>query len=438
MAKMFHRAGLPASGQKVFLASPAYRDVGVGYAYAMFHSSLALAKAGIAVELAIFSGDCHVDDARNRLVRDFLAGDCTDLVFLDTDMRWEPRDLVALCQYDRDVVGATYPLKQEEAAYPVLVLDDDADWSNTWSDEVDGLIEVDGLPTGFLRIRRHVLEKLAADAEEYFGKRDSGASTPLIFERSLTGTVRWGGDYTFCRKWRDAGGKIHLMPNVNIEHTGEWSWGGSFAETLRRKDGTTLRYAVDQIKTGSIDPSLFREARRYANNLCYGAREDVLTLCAVLARQAKGPIIEAGSGLSTIVMAAATDQPVYCLEHDPEWAEQLATMIEEAGVTGIALCLCPIKNGWYDLTDYPDLPSEFALGLNDGPPRTLANRMGFYECFGECTDTIIVDDADDDSYGDAIKAWCAEHQRRVDFFPDRAALIRHEEPSSKEKAHAAA
>ena len=433
MATMFRRAGSPAVGQKVFLASPAYRDVGVGYAFALFHSSAALSNAGIAAELAIFSGDCHVDDARNRLVRDFLASDCTDLVFLDTDLRWEPSDLVALCQYDRDVVGASYPLKQDEGGYPVMPLEGDT----VACPDQDGLIEVGGLPTGFLRIRRHVLETLAAGAPRYFGKHDVGASTPLIFERTLTGTVRWGGDYTFCRKWRDAGGKIHLMPMPDMAHTGEWTWSGSFAASLRRENGTTLRYIADQVKAGSTDPSLFREARRHSDNP-FGAMEGVLTLCAVMARKADGPIIEAGSGLTTIIMAAATDHPIYCLEHDPVWAERLEQLIFESGVSGIGVCLCPLKDGWYDLTDYPDLPAEFALGLNDGPPRALGGRQGFYERFGPITDTIIADDADDRAYRAAIEVWCAENGRRVDFIEQRAALIRREPTDIKEQAENAA
>ena len=168
----------------------------------------------------------------------------------------------------------------------------------------------------------------------------------------------------------------------------------------------------------------------------YGALEDVLVLCVVMAQRADGPIIEAGSGLTTILMAAATEHPVYCLEHDPIWAARLAEMIAESGVENVGLCLCPIKDGWYNLTDFEtELPARFSLGLNDGPPRTVGSRMGFYERFGDRVDTIIVDDADDRAYGNEIETWCAENGRRVDFIEQRAALIRRE---GKEKAHAAA
>jgi acetone carboxylase gamma subunit len=42
----------------------------------------------------LLSGNCHVDDARNSVVREFLASDCTELVFIDADVSWEPETLV--------------------------------------------------------------------------------------------------------------------------------------------------------------------------------------------------------------------------------------------------------------------------------------------------------------------------------------------------------
>ena len=56
-----------------------------------------------------------------------------------------------------------------------------------------------------------------------------------------------------------------------------------------------------------------------------------------LAKEADGPIIEAGSGLTTILMAAVTDQTVYCLEHDPVYAAKLRQMCVEAGVRNVGL-----------------------------------------------------------------------------------------------------
>jgi hypothetical protein len=147
----------------------------------------------------------------------------------------------------------------------------------------------------------------------------------------------------------------------------------------------------------------------------------VLALSVALARKANGPIIETGSGLTTILMAAAApDQMVYCLEHHGLYAAQLRQMAAEAGVTNIGLCVCPVKDGWYDLSGM-DLPDSFALGLNDGPPRTIGSRMGFFEHLK--ADTIICDDADDAGYAGSLETWATIHGRGIRFIEPRAALI---------------
>ena len=124
-----------------------------------------------------------------------------------------------------------------------------------------------------------------------------------------------------------------------------------------------------------------------------------------LVRQATGPIIETGSGLTTVLMAAATKNTVYCLEHHALHAAQLKQLAAEAGVGNIGLCECRMKGRWYDPNDMDGLPEHFSVGLNDGPPRTVGSRMGFYEYFGGRVDTIIVDDADDAAYADELTIW---------------------------------
>jgi predicted O-methyltransferase YrrM len=166
---------------------------------------------------------------------------------------------------------------------------------------------------------------------------------------------------------------------------------------------------------------MYSEARRFLANP-YSALEDVLALSVVMARKAEGPILETGSGLTTILMAAATEHMVYCIEHDPGYASQLKIMAQQAGVFNIAVCQQPIKDGWYylaDLAEDPEFPTLFALALVDGPPRYLASRMPFYEHFGQICEVIVADDADDLGYRQAIEDWAKAHDRKVDFIEER-------------------
>jgi predicted O-methyltransferase YrrM len=254
---------------------------------------------------------------------------------------------------------------------------------------------------------------------------------PILFERTFEDGNRYGGDITFCRKWRATGGKVFAAYEMRLGHTAKTIITDSLGAALRRQRGSTLRYVADKIRQGSEDIALLSEALRHLGNP-YGASEDVLILAVLMARKADGPILEIGSGLSTILMAAAVpEQTVYCIEHDPGWAERLKSMAYSAGTTNIALCTQPIRDGWYDLSDI-ELPSRFALALVDGPPRNLGSRMPFYERLAGSCETIIADDADDPGYAEAIQTWASQNGRMVDFVDQRAALIRLQD--EKEKA----
>ena len=386
MAVLHHTEGNSSAVQRVFLATPVYDKPSAGYTHSVFASSAAFAREGIAVELAILAGDCHVDDARNRLVRDFLLGDCTDLVFLDADVAWNARDLVKLCRYDRDVVAATYPLKQDDDAFPVRYLG-----KELWSD-ADGLIEVDGVPTGFLRIRRAVLERLARDAVKFKPKADQRGDLPLIFERQVYNGYRRGGDDAFCHKWRQTGGRIYLDPEICLDHSGDQTWSGSLGHHLRvGKDGA-IAAGIAEIRAGIETPKTFVDMVGAWGN-AWAADAALLNTSVLLARRSAGPILECGSGLSTLCMAAANPNVnVYALEHSHEWFEKITETAECMGLTNVKVKYAPLEDGWYQRGSVPD--ERFSLALCDGPPRQLSDRKGFFKCSGLDGAVILMDDAE--------------------------------------------
>jgi predicted O-methyltransferase YrrM len=405
------------------LATVAYDSPDAAYVFSVQRSRQALSDVGIPTEYLLLSGNCHVDDARNHVVQEFLLTDCASLVFLDADVSWEPSALIDLCRHNADVVGGVYPFRRDDAEsrlnMPVRML------PGVVEPDERGLIEVEGLPAGFMRISRHALATLVQHAPKYWNRNDRRSQMSVLFERTLSNGMRWGGDLAFCAKWRAMGGKVYAAFEMRLGHTAKTVLTDSLGAVLRRREGTTLRHMADKIRAGSESMELFGEARASQNNP-YGATEDVLRLAAIMARKAKGPILEAGSGLTTVVMAAANPaQTVFCLEHDPMWFARLEQLADSAGVENIMACLCRIKDGWYDLSDPTlPLPKTFALGLNDGPPRTLGSRMGFFERFGDRCDVIVADDVDDAAYAEAVRSWANSHGRRFDVVGERAGLLR--------------
>lgn len=413
MSAHYYEEGSPAEGRKVLLAIPTYDNPDVSLTFALARSREALAQAGIVSGLLILHGNCHVDDGRNSIVRDFLESDCTDLVFLDADVTWEPRGLVALCERDEDIVGGVYPYRREGSDnMPVRLMD---------GGEVrDGLREVEGLPTGFMKIRRHVLEKMAAAAPWYW---DKIYKTHLVFNRSQPDEThtRWGGDLDFCKRWREMGGKLYALDEVRLGHVAKVIIYDSLGAHLRRLSDTTLTELAPKFRAGTETEDEYNEVFRYASNN-YAADPGVLALCVGLARKCAGPIIETGSGLSSVLMGLTTGQTVYSLEHSEFHARQTIRWCEEAGVPNVGVCHAPLKDFWYDVDAF-DLPNKFAVGFCDGPPRLYGTRMRFFDVFGPRCTVILVDDIKtDNNFARQVHEWAAANGRTVTIL-GRAALI---------------
>lgn len=189
----------------------------------------ALERAGITVSFDCVRGACYLDHARNILATRMLESDATDILFVDADLNVNAEAFGRIAAYSRPVVGAVYPKKTNEMVFPVVY----EDRPELWSDE-EGLIEVKSLPTGFLRINRAVLEFM--DRGPYVTGDPDGKTWREIFrvgvrrDHPAKPGVFWGEDTGFCKDWKAAGGKIHLMPDVDFEHWGMRNHVGNWAK----------------------------------------------------------------------------------------------------------------------------------------------------------------------------------------------------------------
>jgi hypothetical protein len=116
-------------------------------------------------------------------------------------------------------------------AYPVRFLDD----TEIVSDKDTGLIEVDGVPAGFLRISTRLLRAMV-DHYWHLKYEDTTAlnwTAWSLFDFQLVDGRYWGEDFVFCRRLRAMGGKIWVDPYLTFSHIGAKGFQGSLAEWLR-------------------------------------------------------------------------------------------------------------------------------------------------------------------------------------------------------------
>jgi predicted O-methyltransferase YrrM len=115
----------------------------------------------------------------------------------------------------------------------------------------------------------------------------------------------------------------------------------------------------------------------------YSAEHELLIELVELGRRLDGPVMECGSGLSTLLVgleAQRRNQKVYSLEHHPGWAARMVGELKSAGLTNVEILQAPLRSygaySWYDVP-LDRLPARFALAICDGPPGdTPGGRVG--------------------------------------------------------------
>ena len=402
----------------IFLATPTYDGkVGQAYTIALAQSIILLASKGVGVTYANLGGDCHVDDARNSLVRDFMESKCDSMIFLDADVGWRAEDLLELALSKPDFVAGVYPKKTQfgPEEYPVWV-----EPGTTLQANAEGLVEVHGVPTGFLKMSRNCLEIMHKDHGErkHFGQaKEDPKRMPItiLFERTYENGFRWSGDYGFCRKWMKSGGKIYVNPEWTFVHEGEKQWTGQLGKHWRDTFGVTkaieindMTKAITQLRDGTAGLETMGEIYRIWDNP-YAATPDMLFTLMLLARSAKGPILECGSGISSLVMALSTDQTVHAFEHSPVWAQYLENKCRYYGINNLEIHCEPLQDyGAYEWYSYPTGLPDFALVVCDGPPSTpndrplKGGRSGLLELKDKIKDAQFVFDDAGNGHGSAV------------------------------------
>lgn len=118
-------------------------------------------------------------------------------------------------------------------------------------------------------------------------------------------------------------------------------------------------------------------------NEAWSARAEYIQEFLRLAAIVRGPILECGSGLSTLLLgsvAQRTGNRVFSLEHHPQWGSHVRTMLDKYRITSCTVCRAELQCfGDYDWYSVPQerLPNNFALVVCDGPPgHTPGGRYG--------------------------------------------------------------
>lgn len=220
---------------EIFVATPLYGDdIKLVTFHTLFGAAMDISQLGWQMELKFIQGSFPIHFVRNVFCDMFLRTKCTDLIFLDSDVGVEPHTFPRMVNSDVDIFIAPYRMKTPEPRYPVV--SNNPDGSIVL--ENNGLARVKHGPAGCMRIKRHVIEKMAEGSpmcKNVDYHRD--AIYPRIFDYTYDANGQFiGEDTEFCRKWREMGGSVWVDPYIKTDHAGHFVYSGRFIDVLKPRE----------------------------------------------------------------------------------------------------------------------------------------------------------------------------------------------------------
>ena len=153
-------------------------------------------------------------------------------------------------------------------------------------------------------------------------------------------------------------------------------------------------------------------------NESWSARGEFLGAVLAHAWKADGPVLECGSGLTTLLLglvAERTGHRVWSLEHNPFWAERVRAELKRYRIGNVEVCPAALGDrggySWY-AAPRERLPETFALVVCDGPPGdTPGGRYGLVPEMRSrlapgCV--LLLDDADRPDERAVLARWAGE------------------------------
>jgi hypothetical protein len=218
------------SGRKLFIAIPAYDfKVSLKLAISLAHFAQQAIQYGIDVQIGSICGCSVVSRARNLLVKDLMESDCTDLLFIDADINFQPDDVLRLLAWASDpkkgiVAGVPRTRKTEKVYIATLDQDDQGLTMNGM-----GLVRATRVATAFMMVRREVFENLIEKHPEWsYYDDNSGRHLHAVFDFKVTPTGYIGEDFLFCDRARELGYEVWIDPTIKLGHMGVQEYEGDF------------------------------------------------------------------------------------------------------------------------------------------------------------------------------------------------------------------
>jgi glycosyltransferase involved in cell wall biosynthesis len=210
--------------RKVLIGTPAHDGrVDVWFANSLVNTIKLAAKKDVEINPVYMSYDSLVQRARNDLVRLALEENYDDLIFIDSDEEWDPEWIFKLLAYKEEVIGLPVVKKSDQMMFNIKAL------PTGLKTQQNGLMEVEAVGTGFMKISRAALKKVWDVSDKY---QNEGRTCRMVFDVKVVNGELVSEDNVFCQKWRSLGGRVFIEPSMTCNHIGVKKYQGNFLEYL--------------------------------------------------------------------------------------------------------------------------------------------------------------------------------------------------------------
>ena len=253
---------------KLYILTPCYGGLcHVNYVLKIIDTKDLLASFGITVVLQFIRNESLITRGRNNLVAKAMHDkEMTHILFIDSDITWDPIDILKLIVNEKELSGGIYPIKKyhwdrltgknmenilekKKMSYNQGLTDEQLiyhnllhynfNYLNTSNKVENNCMEVYTLATGFMMIKRECIEKMIEKHPQLkytddcgFLHGDENNYAYALFDCIIVKDHYFSEDWTFCHRWKEIGGKIWADISINLWHTGQEDYCGRLLSTL--------------------------------------------------------------------------------------------------------------------------------------------------------------------------------------------------------------
>jgi hypothetical protein len=257
---------------KLCILTPSYNSIcSNNYTQSLLQTVNLFHSIQFSFEIMFTRNDSLVTRARNNLVAKAMSDSAmTHILFIDSDISWNPFDIIKLIISDKLLIGGIYPLKKYQwdaftkykgnfAEHVIdkkngtylkdIMTDEDAVRCNLVRYNMNflsnkltidnNLIKVRHIPTGFMMIKRETIYEMINHFPETKYTDDTESLLPAenqyayaLFDCKVVEERYLSEDWYFCHRWSSLGNDIYADVSINLIHTGVEDFKGCLISNL--------------------------------------------------------------------------------------------------------------------------------------------------------------------------------------------------------------